>query len=38
MQIYLLDSAQYFMTSGQFWEAMLKTTNIQLELLTDVDR
>jgi len=37
MQIYSLDTAQYFTTSGLSWEAMLKTTSIQLELLTDKD-
>jgi len=34
MQIYPLDPAQYFTTPGLSWETMLKTTNIQLELLT----
>jgi len=29
MQIYSLDPAQYFMTPGLSWEAMLKTTNIR---------
>jgi len=37
MQIYSLDPAQYFTTPGLYWEAMLKSTNIQLELLTDID-
>jgi len=37
MQIYSLDPAQYFTTPGISWEAMLKTTTIQLELLTDID-
>jgi len=30
MQIYSLDRAQYFTSRGLSWEAMLKTTNIQL--------
>jgi len=37
MQNYSFDPAQYFTTPGLSWEAMLKTTNIQLELLTDID-
>jgi len=37
MQIYSLDRAQCFTTPGLSWEAMLKTSNIQLELLTDID-
>jgi len=37
MQICSLDPAQYFTTPGLSWEAMLKTANIQLELLTDID-
>jgi len=35
--IFSLDPAQYLTTPGLSWEAMLKTTNIQLELLTDID-
>jgi len=34
MQIYSLVPAQYFTTPGLSWEAMLKTINIQRELLT----
>jgi len=37
MQIYSLDPAQYFTTPGLSSEAMLKTKNIQLELLTDLE-
>jgi len=36
MQIYSLDPDQYFTTPGLSWEAMLKTSNIQLELLKDI--
>jgi len=35
MQIYFLDPA-YFTKSGLSWEAMLKTTNIQLKFLVDL--
>jgi len=37
MQIYSLDPAQYFTKPERSWEAMLKTTNIKLDLLTDID-
>jgi len=36
VQIYSFDPAHHFTTPGLFWEAMLNTTNIQLELLTDI--
>ena len=34
---YGIDPACYFTSPGLFWDAMLKDTNIELELLTDVD-
>lgn len=37
MQAYGLDPAHYFTTPGLTFDAMLKYTNIKLELLTDVD-
>ncbi|KAJ8913768.1 hypothetical protein NQ315_002674, partial [Exocentrus adspersus] len=33
---YKLDPAQYYTAPGHSWDAMLKLTNIELELLTDV--
>ena len=36
-QDYDLDSCHYFTSPGLSWDAMLKMTNIKLELLTDVD-
>ena len=37
MQYYELDPCHYFTSPGLSWDAMLKMTNIKLELLTDID-
>ena len=37
MQYYKLDPFYYFTSPGLSWEAMLKMTNIKLELMTDID-
>ena len=37
LQYYKLDSCHYFMSPGLSWDAMLKMTNIKLELMTDID-
>ena len=37
MDVYNLDPAHYFTTPGFTWDAMLKFTNVRLELLTDID-
>lgn len=37
MQTYHLDPAWYFTAPGLAWSAMLKTTGVQLDLLTDYD-
>ena len=37
MQYYKLDPCHYFMSPGLSWDAMLKMTNIKLELMTDID-
>ena len=37
MQYYKLDPCHYFTSQGLSWDAMLKMTNIKLELMTDVD-
>ena len=37
MQHYKLDPCHYFMSPGLSWDAMLKMTNIKLELMTDID-
>ena len=37
MQYYKLDPWHYFMSPGLSWDAMLKMTNVKLELMTDVD-
>ena len=37
LQYYKLDPCNYFTSPGLSWDAMLKMTNIKLELLTDID-
>ena len=37
LQYYKLDPCHYFTTPGLSWDAMLKMTNIKLELMTDTD-
>ena len=37
MQYYKLDPCHYFTHLGLSWDAMLKMTNIKLELMTDID-
>ena len=37
LKIYELDPAHYYTAPGLAWDAMLKMTNIKLELLSDVD-
>ena len=37
MQYYKLDPCHYFTSLGLSWDAMLKMTDIKLELITDVD-
>ena len=37
LQYYKLDPCHYFTSPGLSWDAMLKRTNIQLELMTDID-
>ena len=37
LQNYKLDPCQYFTNPGLSWDAMLKFTSVELELLTDVD-
>ena len=37
MQYYKLDPCHYFTSLGLRWDAMLKMTNIKLELMTDID-
>ena len=37
LQHYKLDPCHYFTSPGLSWDAMLKMTNIKLELMTDVD-
>lgn len=36
-QTYGLDSAYYYILSGYIWDAMLKYTQVNLEMLTDLD-
>ncbi|KAJ8935362.1 hypothetical protein NQ318_021628 [Aromia moschata] len=37
LKTYNLDAAQYFTAPGLSWDAMLRYTNVELELLTDPD-
>ena len=37
MQYYKSDPCHYFTSPGLSWDAMLKMTNIKLELMTDID-
>ena len=37
MQYYKLDPCHYFTSPGLSWDAMLKMTNIKLELMVDID-
>ena len=37
LQYYKLDPCHYFTSPGLSWDAMLKMTNIQLELMKDID-
>ena len=37
MQYYKLDPCHYLTSPGLSWDAMLKMTNIKLELMTDID-
>ena len=37
MQYYKLDPCHYFSSPGLSWDAMLKMTDIKLELMTDID-
>ena len=37
MKYYKLDPCHYFTSPGLSWDAMLKVTNIKLELMTDID-
>ena len=38
LQYYKLDPCHYFTFNGLSWDAMLKMTNIKLELMTDIDK
>ena len=37
LEYYKLDPCHYFMSPGLSWDAMLKMTDIKLELMTDID-
>lgn len=38
LKIYSLDPAHYYTAPGLSWDAMLKTTGVRIELLTDIDQ
>lgn len=38
IKLYELDPAHYFTLPGYSWDCMLKTTNVRIELLTDIDK
>ena len=38
IEIYELDPAQFLSAPGLAWQACLKRTGVELELLTDIDR
>lgn len=38
LQIYGLDPAHYYTTAGYSWEAMLKFTDVNIELITNVEK
>lgn len=38
LQIYELDPAHYYTTPGYSWDAMLKQTGAEIELITDIDQ
>ena len=37
LEYYKLDPAHYFTAPGLSWDAMLKMTNVKLDLISDVD-
>ena len=37
LEYYKLDPAHYFTSPGLSWDAMLKMTDIKLELMSDID-
>ena len=37
LEYYKLDPCHYFTSPGLFWDAMLKMTDIKIELMTDID-
>ena len=37
LEYYRLDPSNYFSTLGLSWDAMLKMTKIELELISDID-
>ena len=38
IEIYELDPAQFLSAPGLAWQACLKRTGVELEILTDIDR